>query len=209
MSDKLNPESSIVVDSGVVRPSVVAIDPGVVNYALAIRDTEGKLTVLRESIAGKTPRHICLNIRALLDRFSHQFTPGTVVLIERQMRVNPKMTALMNFTFAYFTLLFPLVDPRFYRASLKTTTFGMPTNLDKDDRKKTSVLWALSMLEDKQDFANLNQIKAMKKQDDVCDCILMIESFLETNRKKSEASRTKSEANRKKQKPRGKPKTAG
>lgn len=162
--------------------TVVAIDPGVVNYALALKTGE-ELILCRESVEGKDMNKLCQNIKGVLDRFKEYYTDDTVVLIERQMRINHKMNCVKNFTFAYFAFLYPSVACSIYKASLKTTTFCIPTDLSKCDRKKTAVLYAISMLEDRGDMKNVEVIKSLKKKDDVCDCILMVESYLARKQK--------------------------
>lgn len=163
-------------------PAVVAIDPGVVNYALALKTDQGFI-LCRESVEGKDMNKLCQNIKGVLDRFTEHYADDTIVLIERQMRVNHKMNCVKNFTFAYFAFLYPKINCSIYKASLKTTTFHIPTDLSKCDRKKTAILYAISILEDRGDLANVEVIKSLKKKDDVCDCILMVESYLARKQK--------------------------
>ena len=108
---------------------------------------------------------------------SLDYTDVHTVLIEQQMnRMNIRATKISVFVYAYFLMEHsPSIHVLEYPAYHKTKAFGMH-GLSKSERKKWSVQHVLTHVVDSDPVA-LDWLQQFPKKDDICDCIMMIQSF--------------------------------
>jgi Poxvirus A22 protein len=98
------------------------------------------------------------------------------VLIEQQMnRMNIVATKMAVFVHAFFLMEHSSVHVIEYPSYHKTKKFGVH-GLSKPERKKWSVHHVSEYLL-KDDPVAMDWLDQFSKKDDICDCILMIESF--------------------------------
>jgi hypothetical protein len=104
-----------------------------------------------------------------------------VFLIEKQLGfskvVNYKAIQMSAQLFAHLIIQYPSKEIIEYLASNKTKTFNVKLT-QKKDRKKWAIEYTKNVLTKKGDDTSLEWIFSFKKQDDVCDCVLMILSYL-------------------------------
>ena len=102
-----------------------------------------------------------------------------VVLIEQQMnRMNIKATKIAVFVHAFFLMQHPDLYVLEYPSYHKTKVFGAH-GLSKSQRKKWSVEFVSQQII-QDDPVILDWLDQFPKKDDLCDCILMIESYRKT-----------------------------
>ena len=98
------------------------------------------------------------------------------VLIEQQMnRMNIRATKVAVFVYAFFLMQHPCINVLEYPSYHKTKAFGVH-GLSKPERKK----WTVQHVTDfvlKDDPVALDWLDQFPKKDDICDCVMMMESF--------------------------------
>lgn len=183
---------------------VLAIDPGVKNFAISIEhvccdtlsavdDMETKLECAQTiffntfTITDGSTREVT----RVLDTLEHLWKTCTVILVERQMQfrgtVNTKALRIAHHCLTYFELRHTGADVIDYQASNKTRVLGAPKGMTKPQRKKWSVAKTGDVLRARGDIASLEKRGSMgRKLDDVSDCMLMCLSYavIETNKRK-------------------------
>ena len=118
------------------------------------------------------------NFNKYLMKLKPWFDKCDVILIEKQLMVNPMAIKLAQHVFSFFTFLYPDREKELieYNASNKTQVLGCEMNLtktkkglerykpiDKPKRKKWSVLNAIEILKLRTDTKNLNELNLNKK----------------------------------------------
>uniref|UniRef100_A0A6C0IDM9 Holliday junction resolvase n=1 Tax=viral metagenome TaxID=1070528 RepID=A0A6C0IDM9_9ZZZZ len=99
------------------------------------------------------------------------------VLIEQQMnRMNIVATKMAVFVHAFFIMSYPHLRVIEYPSYHKTKKFGVH-GLSKPERKKWSVQHVVDHVLGEKDPVGMDWLEQFPKKDDICDCILMIESF--------------------------------
>lgn len=106
------------------------------------------------------------------------------ILIERQMSfgnvVNYKANQMNCQLFAHMVIHFPEKQIINYSATEKTKQFDQRFRR-KNDRKKWAIEFTKDLLLKKNDETALEWLQSFPKQDDICDCILMVLSFAKKN----------------------------
>lgn len=98
------------------------------------------------------------------------------VLVEHQMnRMNIKATKISVFVYAFFLIRYPGLHVIEYSSVHKTRVFGQK-DLTKSERKKWGIHYVQTQV-CKDDPVLLDWLDQFSKQDDICDCILMILSY--------------------------------
>lgn len=98
------------------------------------------------------------------------------VLIERQMVVNHKAVQLAAHVQAFFMIHYPELPLIDYASTLKTRVLGVRFT-KKSDRKKWSTDTVKRYFAEQHDHISLEWLNTFKKQDDICDCILMCVTY--------------------------------
>lgn len=112
------------------------------------------------------------------------FDQCDVFLIERQVgfskMVNYKCIQMSAHVFSHFVLKYPEKKIIEYGAFEKTKTFGKKIT-KKSERKQWTTIFTKKMLAIQHDETSIGWIESFPKEDDVCDCVVMILSFLKKN----------------------------
>lgn len=156
---------------------IAAFDIGVKNFAFAV--VEGVDNVLHVDLhdlrAGNSPY---INLISYLDRHQTLWKKVDVVLIEQQLyRTNVAATKLSCHLHAYFLHRFPQKKVIEYPSSYKTkyTKFSIKSSSHKQ-RKDYAIQYVLDKCQ-KNDPVLYDWLLTFPKKDDICDCILMCETF--------------------------------
>lgn len=132
----------------------------------------------------KFDKDFWLMFHNFLNSNSSIFEDCDVILIEKQMgygkNINYKAIQLGSQLFAHFILKFPSKNIIEYSAVNKTLMFDKKFT-KKIDRKKWAVEYFQHLLKD--DEITLEWLQTFKKKDDICDCGLMILSYLKKIKK--------------------------
>lgn len=124
--------------------------------------------------------HIVLQKEFVEDR---NLTQGKwTVLIERQMVVNHKAVQLAAHVQAFFMIHYPYLPLIDYASTLKTRVLGVRFT-KKSDRKKWSTETVKQYFTEQRDHISLEWLNTFKKQDDICDCILMCVTYARQRQK--------------------------
>jgi len=113
-----------------------------------------------------------------LDKYACYWDKCDTILIEKQMsfrgKRNPMALKLGQHCYSYFVYKYGMGKEIIeFPAYHKTQELGAPKKQTKAQRKKWAVEKAQSILAQRGDYYNLVAIFNEKKQDDICDCILM------------------------------------
>lgn len=107
---------------------------------------------------------------------SLDYSEVRTVLIEQQMnRMNIRATKVAVFVYAFFLMQKPDLRVIEYPSYHKTKAFGVH-GLSKPERKK----WSVEHVERhvlQHDPVALDWLDQFSKKDDICDCIMMIQSY--------------------------------
>ena len=111
-----------------------------------------------------------------MDSISEYMDMCDVILIEQQLQRNCKAVKLQQNLHTYLMTKYRR-DKKIiiYPSTNKTRAFDAP-KMTKPQRKKWAVDKALDILQSMNSMF-FDKIAQMKKRDDVCDCVLMIESY--------------------------------
>ena len=175
--------------------TIVAFDIGVHHFAHAIimaSQTEWKVVHLDCHDFEKTKKLSDIQMdQAFWSRF-HLYLDGMnslleqcdIFLIERQVgfakMVNYKCIQMGAHVFSHFLMRYGNKQIIEYGAFEKTKAFGKHIT-KKSDRKKWTTVFTKNMLTMQQDETSIGWIESFSKEDDVCDCVVMILSFLKKN----------------------------
>lgn len=172
----------------------VSIDIGIKNFAIRIEDRYINRSVpkifekidFREKESGTTSINpdVIRNLSNFLDSLMHIIELADIIVIERQLAVNVKSSALFNMVIGYFVsresrlpnTVICAVNPK-----LKTYMFK-PGKLSKVEVKKWAIEKALEILLNYQDIWSWNMIIAHKgksktKADDLSDTVVQLEAL--------------------------------
>jgi hypothetical protein len=138
---------------------------------------------------------LCHNLVDILDEYREYWDKVSIFIVEQQMsfgkKVNTMALKLGQHTESYFIFNYgrfkKVVEfPAFYKTQVlgcekteKKLKNGKTSykNIDKYARKKWSVEKVFSVLAERDDFDTMSEISSMKKQDDVADVIIQLQSF--------------------------------
>jgi hypothetical protein len=159
---------------------VVAIDVGVKNLGICVWDFNTAKIVQLQTVSlvpqGRyVPKNNVSYVRSFLSRFEPYFTDASVVLIERQMRVN--MRIIESVIQALYFDKCIVVSPRLVKMHYNLSTKSYKGNKDK------AIDWAIEFaLENPQAFASgvTNEFSLSKKKDDMADALIMVLYYLDT-----------------------------
>ena len=176
-------------------PKIIAFDIGIHHFAHAMIQVEQTHWEIQHmGCYDFDPNHKISKInldQTFLSQF-HEYLKGlhtwiekcNYCLIERQVgfakMVNYKCIQLASHLFCHILLHFPEKQIIEYAAFEKTKQFGKQFK-KKSDRKKCAVEFTKDMLIQQQDETSLGWMASFPKEDDICDCILMILSFSKKN----------------------------
>ena len=137
-----------------------------------------------------------VNMTDVLDKFTASWDMCDVFLIEQQMNFgkkrNPMALKLGQHCFSYFSIKYRLAKriiefPSYHKTQILNAPkkFGMitktfkngKTRQIKDNHKKWSIRIAHSIIKLREDNVMLQKFEALRKKDDVSDCLLMIKAF--------------------------------
>lgn len=154
---------------------VVAFDIGVKNFAFAIMEDDNVMYLDVHDLRDGNPYH---NLITYMKQFDHLWKKVDVILIEQQLnRMNIQATKLACHLYAFFlhrhpdTCLFEY--PSIYKT--KYTDFSHKSSSHKE-RKQHAIQHVLGEFQEK-DPVLFQWISSFRKKDDICDCILMIQTF--------------------------------
>lgn len=126
--------------------------------------------------------NIFINFIEEFDRYGEYWDKCSIFLIEQQMqfkqRRNIKAIKMAQHCRTYFTmryLTFKIITE--YPSYHKTQVIGCKKGVTKHYRKAWSTRVAKRFLEKRGDMSFLEQIKSKAKQDDICDCLVQLQSF--------------------------------
>ena len=151
---------------------------------------------------------IFINMMNVLDAHRTYWDKCAVILIEKQMAFGPQKQNIMamklaQHCYSYFMFTYKdIVDcPKVieFPAYIKTQTLGAPKHFGtitktfkngktteiKDNRKKWAARTAINILTDRKDTSTLESIETKhdrkQQQDDMSDCLLMVEAYCVDN----------------------------
>lgn len=170
---------------------IISFDIGVHNFAYSIIDFDEKWEIkylhchdfhkdkkIKDIIFDKS---FWIKFHKYLDSIDYLFKDCDVFLIEKQLGfskvVNYKAIQMSAQLFSHLVIKYPSKEIIEYMASNKTKIFNVKLS-QKKDRKKWAIEHTKNILMEKGDETSLEWILSFPKQDDVCDCILMILSYL-------------------------------
>jgi hypothetical protein len=175
---------------------IISFDIGVHNFAYSIIDFhqnnnwEIKYLNCHDFYKNKKIKDIIfdqsfwINFHNFLQSIDHLLQNCDIFLIEKQLGfskiVNYKAIQMSSQLFAHLILKYPSKQIIEYLASNKTKIFNVKLS-QKTQRKKWAVDFTKKILINNHDDTSLEWILSFHKQDDICDCILMILSFLVKN----------------------------
>jgi hypothetical protein len=163
---------------------IVAFDMGVKNFAYAVADIPPGggwghvVSVDVHDLRGGSPYQ---NLIAYLEKNDPLWGSADVVLVEQQLnRMNIQATKLACHVHAYFLHRHPHKPFYEYPSLYKTkyTHFTTPSSSHRQ-RKEHAVLHVLGHYEE-TDPVLAAWVASFPKKDDICDCILMCNTFLQS-----------------------------
>lgn len=156
---------------------IAAFDIGVKNFAFAVVDgVDNVYYVDVHDLRGGFSPYI--NLISYLDQHERLWEKVDVVLIEQQLyRTNVAATKLSCHLHAYFLHRFPEKKLIEYPSCYKTkyTHFDIKSSSHKQ-RKDYAIQYVLDKCREK-DPVLYDWVMTFPKKDDICDCILMCETF--------------------------------
>ena len=144
------------------------------------------------SLKSDTEQGVFQNMIDCLNKYKTEFfDDADYIVIEKQMKVNQKACRLSVCCISYFVMNYGLSKKIIeFDAYYKTTILGAVknkkvlkngnvkyTSVDKPTRKKWAIDQAFSILACKEDYETMSEISGLKKFDDVCDTICMLQAF--------------------------------
>lgn len=161
------------------KKTIMAFDIGVHHFAWAkgFRDDDRLVVVAMDCHDFGKTGSLCEfypRLSSYLKTLDYQGVE--TVLIEQQMnRMNIRAAKIAVFVHAFFLLLFPNIRVIEYPAFHKTRKFGI-RGLSKPERKKWSVRHVSETIL-VEDPVALDWLETFAKKDDICDCVMMIQSY--------------------------------
>lgn len=156
---------------------IAAFDIGVKNFAFAVVDgVDHVIHVDVHDLRGGDSPYI--NLISYLDQHHSLWEKVDVVLIEQQLyRTNVAATKLSCHLHAYFLHRFPQKKIIEYPSSYKTkfTHFPIKSSSHKQ-RKDYAIQYVLKKFQENDPVLH-DWLLTFPKKDDICDCILMCETF--------------------------------
>lgn len=154
---------------------IVAFDIGIKNFAFAILENDNVMYLDVHDLRHGNPYH---NLIVYLKQYDHLWGKVDIILIEQQLnRMNIQATKLSCHLYAYFLHRHPQKTIFEYPSIYKTkyTDFGLKTSSHKQ-RKDHAIQCVLKQFQEK-DPVLYQWICSFKKKDDICDCVLMAQTF--------------------------------
>lgn len=157
---------------------IAAIDPGIKNLAIVkyVNDNSSIKYNLFLIDLKSTASQIQL-ITKLFDELDKLNLHSYTILIETQLRHNYNTNLIVHACMSYCILKNIHLIP--VPSTLKSKHFGIPPKLSYPDRKKTGIEIAKMVLSESGNASTITELEKYKKQDDLCDCVLMIHIFSE------------------------------
>lgn len=166
---------------------IVAFDMGIRNFAFAsvdLPDTSRQYhwgDVRHVHVHDLSGGNIYRNLIGFLDRYRSLWEVTDVVLIEQQLnRMNIQATKLSCHVYSYFLNHHPNKFITEYPSVYKTkfTQFPYKSSSHKE-RKQYAIQYVMEHYRE-SDPVLYDWIDMYRKKDDICDCILMCNTFLQT-----------------------------
>jgi hypothetical protein len=118
-----------------------------------------------------------VNIGLYLDKHRTMWDKCNGIIIERQLKTNPKAQSIQFFIFGYFKNLYgPFKYISDISATRKTQVFGAPPKMKPKVRKAWAVNEAHKILDARNDFEGL-KILHTGKSDDKADSVVQLKAF--------------------------------
>lgn len=153
---------------------IVAFDIGKINFAWAIVDISSNIVERFDLVDINQKSDIYKNVHNYLLGVEHFFKDCETILVEQQMTTNFQALKLSQHVLAFFFIRFPEKQTLEWSACHKTKSFGLQKTT-KSRRKQFAVEKVRELIE--HDPVVTEMFEALKKKDDVADCILMCISF--------------------------------
>lgn len=148
--------------------------------------SEGKVILVRnidltKGITKKAKQlssSVYINFINEFDKLSPFWDHCSVFLIEQQFR---KMAIkIAQHCRSYFTVLYKNFSGKIiteYSSRHKTHKLGSKRGINRPQRKLWSIELSKRILSSRGEHNVINQIESYKKQDDICDCLIQLQSF--------------------------------
>ena len=124
-----------------------------------------------------TKSYATLDLINILEQLKEYYVNLDMVLIERQMNVNNNMMHFQWTVITYFVQLYPDILVIDVLSKLKSHNLGVPPDLNYPKLKKWGTNKAIELSKKRKDKKFLKYLDTVKKIDDACDTLLMIEGF--------------------------------
>ena len=175
--------------------NIIAFDIGVHHFAYAVLSIHEKewdishmnvedLAVNQKCSSIVLEQNFWVRFHSFLRSLHEILKTCSFILIERQMSFsnafNYKANQINSQLFAHMIIYFPEKKIINYSATEKTKQFQKQFK-KKIDRKKWAIEFTKELLLEKNDETAIEWLNSFPKQDDICDCILMVLSFAKKN----------------------------
>ena len=125
---------------------------------------------------------VFVNMTKVLDQHADHWAACDLILLEQQMhfgrRQNHVAVKLAQHCYSYFSFQFGLFKEVVnYPAYHKTRVLGAPKKMTKSQRKRWAVEEARAVLAAQEDHDALALLLSRKKQDDLADVLVQLQSF--------------------------------
>ena len=154
-----------------------SIDIGTINFAFVIYDPISQHMV--HAVKENTRLTDIWSVICLLEQHKTWWDQCSVILVEKQMKVNPRACAVSQQVMTWFwTVYGPFKTIVEYPSQNKTRMLGCPKELrrKKKDRKNWCTEYAIRIMVERSD-PWLPWVASLRKKDDVCDCLCQALSY--------------------------------
>ena len=162
---------------------VVAFDIGTKNFAFAVVDVNGEDwgNVLHIDVHDLRDGDVYKNLISYLTIYHHLWRKAEVVLIEQQLnRMNIKATKLACHLHAYFLHQHPKIPVYEYPSLYKTKYTDCPLRSSTHKQRKEYAIQSVLDHYEEKDPVLFQWISSFPKKDDICDTVLMCNTFLKS-----------------------------
>lgn len=164
---------------------VVAFDIGTKNFAFAVVDIQisGWGDVLHIDVYDlrKGGGNLYKNLISYMKVYHHLWEKADVVLIEQQLnRMNVQATKLACHLYAYFLHQHPTLPIFEYPSIYKTKYTDCPLHSSTHKQRKNYAIQLVLDYYKEKDPVLFQWISSFPKKDDICDTILMCNTFLKS-----------------------------
>jgi hypothetical protein len=162
---------------------VVAFDIGTKNFAFAVVDIrgEGWGDVMSIDVHDLRDGHLYKNLITYMKKHDHLWRKANVILIEQQLnRMNIQATKLACHLYAYFLHRHPTLPVYEYPSLYKTKYTDCPLQSSTHKQRKEYAIQLVLDYYQEKDPVFFQWISSFKKKDDICDTVLMCNTFVKS-----------------------------